>query len=164
MGTPENLHFAYVASRKPANYRGFPAMQHSLMGFSGVPISKSDAIVAIVLVSIGLLLMIVRFLLSPGFTDGNLIYAEIVSAHGTTIVHLDEDKIFHVPHVPNITFEVRDRQVAFIWSDCNDQICVMAGFQRRPGQMAACLPNGLILTVRGDAEIDIFVGLFRGAE
>ncbi|MDD2214374.1 MAG: NusG domain II-containing protein [Oscillospiraceae bacterium] len=41
-----------------------------------------------------------------------------------------------------------DGSLAFIESDCPDQICVHAGKLSQPGQFAACLPNEMLVNVR----------------
>ncbi|NJP41001.1 NusG domain II-containing protein [Oscillospiraceae bacterium HV4-5-C5C] len=41
-----------------------------------------------------------------------------------------------------------DGSVAFIESDCPDQICVHAGKLSQAGQFAACLPNEMLVNVR----------------
>ena len=91
------------------------------------------------------------------------IYAEITFENGSEIVYLNDNRTFSVDAVPNVVFEVRDGQIAFINSDCPDQVCVRTGFLGRSGQMAACLPNNILFFVFGagdsenDDDLDIFV-------
>jgi len=74
------------------------------------------------------------------------------------VFDLTRDKTFSLPNMPNVTFEISGGKVAFVKSDCPTQICVNMGFQSRVGQMAVCLPNGLIITVVGEGgELDVFV-------
>jgi len=82
--------------------------------------------------------------------EGRLrIYAEITSSSHAHTVYLDDERTFSVDAVPNVVFEITDDgQIAFKKSDCPDQICVNTGFLNRSGQMAACLPNGVILSIR----------------
>ena len=74
-------------------------------------------------------------------------------------VSLHLDQVFYVAERPNVRFEVRAGAIAFTHSDCRDQICVNAGFLHLANSLAACLPNGLLLTVHGQAQegVDIFV-------
>ena len=64
-------------------------------------------------------------------------------------VDLSHDQTFTLGNREAVVFEVRDNQVAFICSDCLDQICVNVGFISRPGQAAACLPNGIVMHIEG---------------
>ena len=51
--------------------------------------------------------------------------------------------------------EVRDGRVRFIDSPCVGRYCVHAGWLSRSGQVAACLPNGVVVEVTGgDREYD----------
>ena len=122
--------------------------------------TKNDVILITAVLSIGFLLLGIRHL--TGITDGySAVHAEITFKFGVESVYLDTDRIFYIDMVPNVLFEVRDGQIAFIISDCPDQICVHTGFISRAGQMAACLPNGLIMLITNtespDDELDIFV-------
>ena len=60
---------------------------------------------------------------------------------------LDENTLFSVPGKPNVVFETHDGAVAFVKSDCPDQICVHTGFISNELEFAACLPNKLILRI-----------------
>ena len=131
----------------------------------GKLLSKKEVILIIVILVVGFSALGIRQIWQGFFSQGsyssNRIFAEIIFGHGVQTIYLDTDKIFYLPSVPNVLFEVRDEQIAFVKSDCPDQICVRTGFRSRPGQMAACLPNGLVLSVisdsPGDDELDIFV-------
>jgi hypothetical protein len=51
--------------------------------------------------------------------------------------------------------EVRDGRVRFVDSPCVGRYCVHAGWLSRSGQVAACLPNGIVIElVGGDREFD----------
>lgn len=51
--------------------------------------------------------------------------------------------------------EVRDGRVRFTDSPCVGRYCVHAGWLSRSGQVAACLPNGVVIEVTGgDREYD----------
>lgn len=63
---------------------------------------------------------------------------------------LDVDQVFSVEGLPQVVFEVRDGQAAFICSDCPDQVCVRTGFIGQDGQTAACLPNRALLRIQGE--------------
>lgn len=46
-------------------------------------------------------------------------------------------------------------RIRFQDADCPDKVCISTGWISRPGQIAVCLPNRLILKIEGsDSEID----------
>ena len=112
-------------------------------------LTKKDALLIMLILVIGLSMLGINQWRSGADTD--LIIAEIRSGYDTHIVHLDENRTFYI--IPNVIFEVRDGRIAFIKSDCPDQICVRAGFIGQAGQMAACLPNGLVLSLLGAEDL-----------
>ena len=80
-------------------------------------------------------------------------YAEL-SAPGAPAhrVALDTDQVLDVPgRLGASRLEVRDGQVRFIDSPCVGRYCVHAGWLSRSGQVAACLPNGVVVEVGGGA-------------
>ena len=123
-------------------------------------LSKKDLVLIIIILAVGFSALGIRQI-RQRVCSQNGIFAEIMYAHGVQTVYLDSDKTFYLPSIPNVLFEVQDGQIAFVKSDCPDQVCVHAGFQGLPGQMAACLPNGLVLSVvkdrPGDDDLDVFV-------
>jgi hypothetical protein len=120
---------------------------------------KKDIILILILLAVGLALLALRqWRFAPG--DNGQLYAEIT--HGDIIysIPLHDDKVFSLPSAPHVVFEVRGGRIAFVQSDCPDRICIHAGFQGRPGQMAACLPNRLVVHITNrnanPNDIDIF--------
>jgi len=67
-------------------------------------------------------------------------------------VPLHIDQTFSIEHNPYVVFEVRDGAIAFVKSNCSDQVCIHMGFIDRPWHFAACLPNALLLRVQFDEE------------
>ncbi len=69
---------------------------------------------------------------------------------------LAEDASFEVRgRIGASRLEIRDRQVRFVDSPCVGRYCVHAGWLSRSGQVAACLPNGIVIEVAGsDREFD----------
>lgn len=118
-------------------------------------INKKDILLIAVVLVVGFVLLGIRTIRA---SEGA--YAEITTSYGITKVALGTDRVFSLPQLPNIEFEVRGGQIAFIRSDCPDQICVHTGFLSRSGRMAACLPNSVILFILQSGEedeLDIFV-------
>lgn len=78
--------------------------------------------------------------------------AIISDAHGQVanlpLKARQEEKVFSLPGHETVQFLLtRDAGIAFLHSDCPDQICIRAGILRDIGTFAACLPNGLVLQV-----------------
>lgn len=84
----------------------------------------------------------------------------IISVNGELVMTVDLSRGAEIvlPQNPGIRFAVKDGAIAFIESDCPDKTCVRSGFLRRPGQMAACLPNRVTLTVSGSGGMDAMAG------
>jgi len=80
---------------------------------------------------------------------GEAYYARIIVDGHHIDLNLSRDSEFILPQNPQVRFKVADGRVAFIASDCPDQICVNRGFLRLPGQQAACLPNRVALIIIG---------------
>lgn len=124
-------------------------------------LTKRDIVLIAVILSIGFFLLGIRhWINNPVFYNHNesgnhIVYAEINSDFGVYIVYLDDNRTFYVDMLPNVLFEISDGRIAFIKSDCPDQICVRTGFISRTGQMAACLPNGVLVFILSLEDIDI---------
>ena len=75
-------------------------------------------------------------------------YAIISSAGQEDIrVDLGTDKKLPLPWNENVIIIVENGQVAFLSSDCPDQICVNTGFIGHSGRRAVCLPNRVAVFV-----------------
>ena len=57
------------------------------------------------------------------------------------------------------TIEVENGRIRFSYAECPDQVCVHTGWIQRPGQIAVCLPAGVIIKIEGfeESDIDIIV-------
>jgi hypothetical protein len=65
-------------------------------------------------------------------------------------VPLDTNHRFAV-HGPlgDSVIEVRDGRVRFVSSPCRGKQCVHSGWLSRAGELAACLPNGVMVSILG---------------
>lgn len=82
------------------------------------------------------------------------------TGYGDVYVMLGVDNPrLELAHVPYVVFGVEDGFIAFVESDCPDQVCIHMGRLSRVGQSAACLPNRVSVVIIGevDDEIDVFV-------
>lgn len=64
----------------------------------------------------------------------------------------------------DVSLELGGDKIRFKCSDCPDQVCIHAGWLRKPGDFAACLPNHLSIYVQADradletGDVDLVVG------
>ncbi len=49
-----------------------------------------------------------------------------------------------------VVIEIRDGAARFAEAGCRNRICVLTGWIGRPGEIAACVPNGMVLLLRGE--------------
>lgn len=124
---------------------------------------KADLIVILTIALVGL----ASWLLYNHYTGDQSLRAEIYYySELIEVIPLDksEERTFSIKENPNIIFQIdQEGGIAFIASDCPDKICIKTGRLHRPGEYAACLPNGVILKIvaagiAGDDDLDIVVG------
>ncbi len=110
-------------------------------------IRRTDLIISAVIVLFALLF----FLLNKQFFARKGEYAEIY--HDSTLVYRIElstakEGTFSIPAKPEVVFRIyADKSIAFIQSDCPDKVCIRSGRLRFAGQLAACLPNKVLLKI-----------------
>jgi hypothetical protein len=74
-------------------------------------------------------------------------------ASGEWIFPLDADRIEEVPGpLGDTVVAIRQGEVQVLSSPCAEKICVKSGAISRPGQWIACLPNRVIVDIRGKRE------------
>lgn len=113
---------------------------------------KIDIIIVVSVVFLALAgLLLNRLLLTK-----NEVYAEIY--HNSILVYRTElstakEREISIPEKPEVLFKLYDDGcIAFIESDCPDQVCIRSGRLENAGQFAACLPNGLLLKIVTEGE------------
>lgn len=95
--------------------------------------------------------MVAGFLVFATDRGGAPATVEIRSFQGDLVYPLSQDREILVPGPLGETLvEIKDEQVRFVSSPCRDKICVYASFLSRRGQWAACLPNGVFVTITGE--------------
>lgn len=56
------------------------------------------------------------------------------------------------------TVEAVSGKIRFSHAECPDQVCVHTGWITRPGEIAVCLPAGVIIKIEGnDSDLDIIL-------
>ena len=128
-------------------------------------LSKKDLLLILsILVVAAVAWLVITNLFAP--EEEHITYSEIhLGGHLAKVVPLNVDQTFSIPERPGVVFEVRDGAIAFIQSNCPDQVCVHTGFIDSPWHFAACLPNVLLLSIQagehpphpGSSDIDTVV-------
>ncbi|MBN2659324.1 MAG: NusG domain II-containing protein [Spirochaetales bacterium] len=72
------------------------------------------------------------------------------------IFSLDEDRVeFIQGNHGETVIEIKGGKVHIADSPCPDKLCVQMGWLEKPNDWAACLPNGVFLTIEGDSDGEI---------
>lgn len=50
--------------------------------------------------------------------------------------------------------EIRNHQIRIKHADCPDQVCVKTGWIKKSGQSIVCIPNHIVITVKGTGAFD----------
>ena len=75
-----------------------------------------------------------------------------ISANGQRDITLplSGERRLHVPGpLGDSVIEIHDGQVRFVSSPCRGKQCVHSGWLSHSGELAACLPNGIMVSVMG---------------
>ncbi len=89
-------------------------------------------------------------------TGGGGTRARIIAPGGETVLDLSDSREMAVTGRDGITLIIETVPGAVRVKDanCPDKLCVGAGFLRRAGDTAVCMPAGITVTVEGDSEYD----------
>ncbi|MBB6479660.1 NusG domain II-containing protein [Spirochaeta isovalerica] len=72
------------------------------------------------------------------------------------IYSLDEDRIVHIHgNQGDTVIEIKDGKAHIADSPCPDKLCVQMGWLENPNDWAACLPNGVFVTLQGESDSEI---------
>ena len=74
----------------------------------------------------------------------------IVTAVSDDTISLFTDTLITTEH---LTIEILNERAAITQSDCPTKQCVHTGFIGSPGQMSACMPNGIWIEILGSEKI-----------
>lgn len=112
-------------------------------------ISRADLILLAVLAVIGVGLLILPSLLS----QSDRLVAE-VTVNGEIVLTLDLQtaaarKTYSLEN--GVVLVTENHTVAFLSADCPDKVCVQTGALSRVGEVAACVPTGTVVTVKGES-------------
>ena len=88
-----------------------------------------------------------------------------VEGREVAVLPLDRDgrKVLQA-RTGEVVIEIRDGAARFAEAGCRNRICVLTGWIERAGEIAACVPNGIVLLLRGEGSpkrpggVDAFSG------
>lgn len=113
---------------------------------------KKGDVVIIAVVFLAALLPVLCLLFAGGETvvvrvDGEAVWSAPLGKDGETLVETagGANRV-----------AIKDGRVYILHADCPDRLCVKQGGISRPGQVIACLPNRLAVTIEGGGEYDAF--------
>ena len=74
-----------------------------------------------------------------------------VEGREVAVFPLDQDgrQVLHA-RTGEVVIEIRDGAARFAEAGCRNRICVLAGWIEGTGEIAACVPNGMVLLLRGE--------------
>lgn len=49
--------------------------------------------------------------------------------------------------------KVQDNKIGVVDADCPDKVCIHDGFIEKPGQMLVCLPNKVVIEIKGEKQL-----------
>lgn len=116
-------------------------------------ISRADLILLAVLAAVGICLLVLPSLLP----QNDRLVAE-VTVNGETVLTLDLQTAAARETYPlenGVVLVTENHTVAFLSADCPDKVCVQTGSLSRAGEVAACVPTGTVVTVKGESRTTI---------
>ncbi len=125
---------------------------------NAVKLKWGDFVVFFIIASV----ISVMFVLSIPKDDGSPLYAQIIKdgeiLYEISLSDIEGQEEFSLDGRDVIIIAEKDR-IRFVESDCRDQICVFTGWISHSNQIAACLPNRILVKIIGkDDEVDAVVG------
>lgn len=121
---------------------------------------KWDIIIIIVLIVFSFIPEIVFGLILG--KEYNSTYAEITIAgelykNVPLSSHKGKDTIIVKTKYGKNIIEVEDNSIVIVEADCKDKICMNPGHIDKPGESLVCLPNRVMVEIKGKIEDDIII-------
>ena len=80
--------------------------------------------------------------------------AHIVSSNTEWYYPLDENRTVNIAGPIGTTIiKIEDNGASIIDSPCPDKICIHQGIIHESGQWIACLPNQVLITIKGETDV-----------
>lgn len=117
-------------------------------------LKRTDFIIIFVLILLALISYIIFYIYGKN-ASGDTSAKILINGQPIKTISLDKDKIFIIDELPNIKFEIKNKEIRFLESNCPDKICVNTGFIGIVGETAVCLPNAAsIKIISSDKDAD----------
>lgn len=109
-------------------------------------------------------IIITAVLMALLFLENDSIEKVAIISHNNTVLDivrldlLDGHYTFDYQGEYPGTIEAERGKIRFSHAECPDKVCVRTGWISRPGQIAVCLPAGIIVKIEGsDSDVDIMI-------
>ncbi len=120
-------------------------------------ITITDIVIIVVLVFLTSFLML-QFLGTSGKTA-------VITVDGAEVrrinLEIAVDETITLDTDPTVTLRISDGTIRFVGSQCPSKTCQHRGELKIPGDIAACVPAGVVVSITdnsGDTELDAVVG------
>ena len=109
-----------------------------------------------ILILSAIFILCISFLILPKLFESGKTAEISIDGEIVKTVLLSKDDTFKLN---SFTIDVRDGAICVLDSPCHDKICVHTGYISKPSQTIVCLPERLIIKIKGeDKEADLSVG------
>ena len=119
---------------------------------------KNDIIIIIIVIVLAIVLYLGNILINSNYDEmtvevysrGELIYQNILTEKTNDVLVIDNEYGYN-------KIIIVDGIVSMHEADCRDQVCVLSKPINRPGESIVCLPNQVIIEIKGISfnEIDV---------
>lgn len=118
---------------------------------------KSDFLIIIIILILSISLILFNSYKTKIYNDNEkYAYIQVKGELIKKIKITDEEQIVNVKTEYGINvIKIHDNGVEIIDADCPDKVCIKTGFIDKFGSSIVCLPNKLIVEIRGDIKEEI---------
>jgi hypothetical protein len=120
-------------------------------GWTLSKLTPADVLVAVLLLLVGVYLMGSG---ASGDAAGSSVVIRTVSGEPHTHMLAEPCTLGVEGLIGTSRIAIEDGSVAFLDSPCPHKLCVRKGRIGRVGEWIACLPNGVVAKIQGDADYD----------
>ena len=102
------------------------------------------------IIVVALALISLPFLYLHYWSDSTEADSVVISTHDNKriILPLDKDDMIEVEGPLGINvIEIKDKRARFVQSPCPNKVCIHSGWVEHNNDFAACLPNGVLLSI-----------------
>ena len=116
-------------------------------------IRPGDIIIALFVAAVSVFLLLYH----PAAASGELVAVVTLDGEEVERIELREgmDPVVVSLEDVGVTITAENAEIAFTYSDCPDQTCVHTGWLKNAGDIAVCIPNGVVVKIEGARSSDI---------